>query len=318
MPAFRQHATNRTNFVTQLTPFNLVGPPAERAPGAVSSALNQITGLYANAGWGSTEATRGKVWVQWTAFSSRGERPSDAEIGNNLRRALRAAEATLGDGVRLLLPGESAPGRAAPSPPPPAAPPPSPAGTPEPASAATSTGRRPVRRRSATPPASQAEAEFIEGGGEAAGSTTPEWLVPVAVIGGVTVVGALGILYWLGRPAAKVARNRRLHRRASHRRALRRPMLANTHRSIHLDAKRGGSWVVSSKSPEVQRVLTSIVCHTSHVGRDGAMVWKMDKSARSLVWNALRDRLRSERSSSGGMVHWADQRVYDFFSAEHM
>ena len=162
MPAFRQHATNRTNFVTQLTPFNLVGAAAGRAPAAVSSALNQITGLYANAGWGSTEATRGKVWVQWTAFSSRGERPSDAEIGNNLRRALRAAEATLGDGVRLLLPGESAPGRAAPSPPPPAAPPPSPAGTPEPASAATSTGRRPVRRRSATPPASQAEAEFIE------------------------------------------------------------------------------------------------------------------------------------------------------------
>lgn len=317
MPAFRQHATRRNDFVTQLTPFSVLGAAAGRAPGAISSALNQVTGLYATAGWGSTEATRGKIWVQWTAFSSRGDRPSDAEIGNNLRRALRAAEATLGDGVRLLLPGESPPGRAAPSPPPPAPPPPTPAGTPEPASAATSTGRRPARRRSATPPASQAEAEFIEGGGEAAGSATPEWLVPVAVIGGVTVVGALGILYWLGRPAAKVARNRRL-RAASRRRASRSPMLANTHRSIHLDAKRAGTWVVSSKSPEVQRVLTSIVGHTSHVGRDGAMVWKMDKSARSLVWNALRDRLRSERSSSGGMVHWADQRVYDFFSAEHM
>lgn len=317
MPVFRSHATRRNDFVTQLTPFNVIAQ-AGRAPGVVSSALNQITGLYATAGWGTTEATRGKIWVQWTGFSSRGERPTDRQVEDVLRRAIRSAEATLGDGARLLLPGQSPPGRAAPSPPPPAAPPPAPSGAPEPQSAATSTGRRPSRRRSPTPPASEAEAEFIAGGGESAGSPLPDWVMPVAVIGGVTVVGAIGIFYWLGRPVGRVARNRRLHR--SRARGVSRRLASNTHRSIVLEGKEGGRWIVSSKSPEVQRVLTSIVGRPSASrpsGGDGeVMTWRLDHKSRSLVWNTLRDVLRAERGQGGGLVRWADQRVYDFFSAE--
>ena len=313
MPIYRPSATRTNVFVTQLRPYSIASEQAGRVPGAVSSALNSIFGLHATAGWGSTEATRGRVWVQWTAFSTRAgaARPSAAQIEDGLRRAVRSAEAQIGGGARLLFPGEAAPSGARPSPAPAATPTPASTGTPTPATPDTSTRRPARRRRSATPPASEAEAEFIAEVGESAGSALPDWVVPVAVIGGVTVVSAIGILIWANRSPAKVTSNRRRGRRR---------LKSNTHRSIKLDRIEGDTWVVRSSDAAVQRLLTSMVGagrSLSAPGGETTEQWMLDRSKRDMIWNALRSHLKSERSSHGGLVHWADQRVYDFFSAEH-
>lgn len=315
MPIYRPSATRTNVFVTQLRPYSVSSEQAGRVPSAVSSALNSIFAAHASAGWGSTEATRGRVWVQWTAFSplAGAARPSAAQIEDGLRRAVRSAEAQIGGGARLLFPGEAAPSGSRPAPAPASPPPPASTGTPTPATPETSTRRPARRRRSATPPASEAEAEFIAEGGESAGSALPDWVVPVAVIGGVTVVSAIGILIWANRAPAKVTSNRRRLRS--------RRMKANTHRSIRLERIEDDSWVVRSGNPEVQKVLTSMVGSgrpmMSTTAGESTMQWKLDRSKRDLIWNALRSHLKGERSSRGGLVHWADQRVYDFFSSEH-
>ena len=138
----------------------------------------------------------------------------------------------------------------------------------------------------------------------------PEWVVPVAVIGGVTLVGVVGILWWARRSARPVTENRR--KRASKRRRL----AANTHRSIRLESESGDTWVVCSNNTDVQRVLTSML-GAGAKSADGSMRWRMNRASRNLVWEGLRSHLKSERASRGGLVHWADQRVYDFLSAEH-
>lgn len=216
MATFRASTTRRNVFVSELRPFNVTAAQAGRVPSAMSTALNSVFGYHADAGWGSTEATRGKIWLAWTAFPASAARPPDAQIASDLLRAVRSAETVIGGGARLLLPGEAVPSGASPAPALPSPPPPATTGTPEPPSPATSTGRPPARRRSPTPPASQAEANFIAEGGESVGSRLPEWLVPVAVVGGVTLVAGIGIVYWANRSPARVSANRRrrLPRRA--------------------------------------------------------------------------------------------------------
>lgn len=320
MPIFRPSATRTNVFVTQLRPYGVL--ESERAPERVAAALNSVFGNHAAAGWGTSEATRGRVWVQWTAFSSLAgaSRLTDAQIEDGLRRAVRSAEAQIGGGKRLLFPGEAAPSGATPTPPPAAPPAPASAGTPTPATPETSTRRPARRRRSATPPASAAEAEFIAEGGESASSALPDWVVPVAVIGGVTVVGAIGILIWANRSPAKVSANRRRRRR-------RRRLKSNTHRSIKLDRIEGDTWVVRSSDAAVQRLLTSMVGagrSLSAPGGETTEQWMLDRPHRDMIWNALRSRLKDERAafahlgaSHGGLVPWAEQRVYNFFSPEH-
>lgn len=315
MPLFRPSERQTNVFLTQLRPHGVSGAQAGRAPEAVASALHNIFGFRSDAGWGSTESTRGRIWVQWVAFSPvmTGTRSMpEAQIADGLRRAVRSAEAQLGGGARLLLPGEAVPSRAAPTPPPATPPPPASAGTPEAPTAETSTGRPARRRRSRTPPASEAEAEFIAQGGEDAGSALPDWVVPVAVIGGVTVVSAIGILIWANRAPSRVSANRRPRRRR---------IKSNTHRSILLDRTEGDTWVVRSSNPDVQRVLTSMAGRglpaSTGSSAEPAMQWKLNRARRDMIWSALRSHLKSERASRDGLVHWADQRVYDFFSPEH-
>lgn len=309
---YRQSTTRRNVFVTQLRPYRVSSEQAPRVPNAVASALRGIFDRHASAGWGSTEATRGRIWVQWTGCSAALTSCPAREVEDGLRRAVRSAEAQLGGGARLLLPGQAAPAGASPAAPPATPPPPASVGTPEAATAATSTGRPASRPRSPTRPSSQAEAEFIAEGGESAGSALPDWAMPVAVIGGVTVVSAIGILIWANRAPSRVSANRRSRRRR---------VKSNTHRSILLDHTEGDTWVVRSSNPDVQRVLTSMAGRGLPAGTgssaEPAMQWKLNRARRDMIWSALRSHLKSERASRDGLVHWADQRVYDFFSPEH-
>lgn len=105
-------------FVTELRPYNLSSGVAPNAPAAIVAALDYwfrpedggwgIGFTPHAAGWGSG----GKIWVR---FSD----PADQTGGRRdsvLRSAVRRAEAALGAGVRLLLPGEAAPSAARPTP----------------------------------------------------------------------------------------------------------------------------------------------------------------------------------------------------------
>ena len=313
----------RDVFLTQLRPYGVTSEQAGRVPSSVAAALNNVFGHRASSGWGTTSATRGKIWVRFstaTATTPENARLTSSQIAERLRRSIRSVETQLGGSVRLLLPGERVPSGARSAPAPASPPPPASSGAPAESAPAPASRRRRSRPASAASAASAEESEFLAEGGEAAGDKLPDWVLPVAIVGGVTLVGAIGLIIWGATSTPKVSANRRRKRSS---RRLRR-LAANTHRSIRLEWTVGDSWVVTSSNSDVHQVLGSLVGPGQHViyerqsgHYEDAMQWKLDRRSRDMVWNALRDRLKSERGSRGGLVHWADQRVYDFFSAEH-
>lgn len=109
-------AGSTPTFVTELRPYNLRSGAAPGAPAAVVAALDywfrpeEGGSMQHAAGWGST----GRIWVRFSDPSDQ----SGVRRDGALRAAVRRAEASLGSDVRLLLPGESAPAAAAPTPPP--------------------------------------------------------------------------------------------------------------------------------------------------------------------------------------------------------
>lgn len=105
-------------FVTELRPYNLSSGVAPDAPAAIVAALDYwfrpeeggwgIGFTPHAAGWGNS----GRIWVRFSDPSDQtGVRRDGA-----LRSAVRRAEAALGSGVRLLLPGEAVPSAARPTP----------------------------------------------------------------------------------------------------------------------------------------------------------------------------------------------------------
>jgi len=307
----------RDVFLTQLRPYGVTSEQAGRVPSSVATALNNVFGYRATAGWGTTAATRGKIWVRFstaTPTTPQSARPTSSQIAERLRRSIRSVETQLGGSVRLLLPGERVPSGARSAPAPASPPPPASSGAVTESAPAPASRRRRSRSASAAAAASAEEGEFLAEGGEAAGDKLPDWVLPVAIVGGVTLVGAIGLIIWGATSSPKVSANKR--RKRSSRQRVSRRLAANTHRSIRLEGKDRGAWVVVSSDPDVQKVLTTIV-GAGAKSADGSMRWRMNRASRNLVWEGLRSHLKSERASRGGLVHWADQRVYDFFSAEH-